>query len=127
MQFNMMHILPSSKIPFAKVPLDTMIQNKVNFQKKRDRRLKDGRDVKEIRKHQPLHDREEEAEDGGLILLDEYPFEHAIHLLDEGELSVEGLKYGYKKMVNFLGLNKNTNAGLTLIVAPQWMFLAPMY
>ena len=127
MQFNMMHILPSSKIPFAKVPLDTMIQNKVNFQKKRDRRLKDGRDVKEIKKHQPLHDREEEAEDAGLILLDEYPFEHAIHLLEEGELSIEGLKYGYKKMVNFLGLNKNTNAGLTLIVAPQWMFLAPMY
>lgn len=46
MQFNMMHILPSSKIPFEKVPLDTMIQNKLNFQKKRDRRLKDGKDVK---------------------------------------------------------------------------------
>ena len=26
-----MHILPSSKIPFPKVPLDTMIKNKIDF------------------------------------------------------------------------------------------------
>lgn len=60
-------------------------------------------------------------------MLDEYPFEHAVHTLDDGELSVEGLKYGYKKLASFLGLNENPDAGLTLIVAPQWMFLAPMY
>ena len=32
-QFNMMHILPSSKIPFAKVPLDMMISTKLTFLK----------------------------------------------------------------------------------------------
>lgn len=39
LQFNMMHVLPSSKIPFAKIPIDVMIKNKVNFKKKRDKRL----------------------------------------------------------------------------------------
>ena len=29
-----MHILPSNKIPFHKVPLDVMITNKLNFVKK---------------------------------------------------------------------------------------------
>lgn len=33
-QFNMMHILPSSKIPFAKVPLDVMISTKLTYVKK---------------------------------------------------------------------------------------------
>lgn len=81
----------------------------------------------QIRAHKSLHAREEEADEAGLLLLDEYPFEHAVHMLDEGELTVEGLKYGYKKLSNFLQLNKNTDAGLTLIVAPKWMFLAPLY
>jgi hypothetical protein len=37
-QFNMMHILPSNKIPFNKIPLDMMISNKVNFLKKDEKR-----------------------------------------------------------------------------------------
>jgi hypothetical protein len=82
--------------------------------------------VKAVRAHKPVHDREEEAEDAGLIMLDEYPFEHAVHLLEDGELTIEGLKYGYKKLSNFLGLSQKIDAGLTLIVAPQWIFLAPM-
>jgi hypothetical protein len=35
-----MHILPSSKIPFPKVPLDTMIKNKIDFTKKYEKQLK---------------------------------------------------------------------------------------
>jgi hypothetical protein len=34
----MMHIVPSSKIPFAKIPLDIMISNKVNYLKKDEKR-----------------------------------------------------------------------------------------
>lgn len=41
-QFNMMHILPSSKIPFAKVPLDMMISTKLTFLKKKQKIDKDG-------------------------------------------------------------------------------------
>lgn len=42
-QFNMMHILPSSKIPFSKVPLDTMISTKLTFRKKKEKLDKDGK------------------------------------------------------------------------------------
>jgi|TARA_B110000305_G_C19394664_1_gene616790 hypothetical protein len=35
----MMHILPSSKIPFEKVPLDMMISNKSTFIKKQEKRM----------------------------------------------------------------------------------------
>ena len=114
----MMHILPSSKIPFAKVPLDTMIKNKVNFLKKRDKRIKEGIDSKNVARHIPVHERDEEADEAGLILLDEYPFEHAVHMLEEGDLTVEGLKYGYKKLADFLDLKQDIDCGLTLIVAP---------
>jgi len=36
-----MHILPSSKIPFAKVPMDVLISNKLTFLKKNEKRIKD--------------------------------------------------------------------------------------
>ena len=71
-----------------------MIKNKLNFQKKKNRRLKDGKDVQSIKAHKNLHEREEEADEAGLVMLDEYPFEHAVHVLEDGELTIEGLKYG---------------------------------
>ncbi len=37
LQFNMMHILPNSKIPFFKLPLEFMISNKLNFIKKNEK------------------------------------------------------------------------------------------
>jgi len=36
----MMHVLPSSKIPWNKVPLDMMISNKMTFLKKNEKRMK---------------------------------------------------------------------------------------
>jgi hypothetical protein len=36
----MMHILPSSKIPFSKIPLDVMIANKATFMKKNEKQQK---------------------------------------------------------------------------------------
>lgn len=36
-QFNCIHILPSSKIPFPKIPLDIMIKNKITFLKKQQK------------------------------------------------------------------------------------------
>lgn len=44
-----------------------------------------------------------------------------------GELNADTLKYGYKKIYNFLQLNRTPDAGLTLILTPQWMFVAPIY
>jgi len=36
-----MHILPSSKIPFEKVPLDVLIATKLTYKKKADKKIKD--------------------------------------------------------------------------------------
>ena len=56
----MMHILPSSKIPFAKVPLDLMISTKLTYLKKQDKRIKDG--IKfDPKISRPIHEREKEA------------------------------------------------------------------
>ena len=129
MQFNMMHILPSSKIPFPKIPMDVMIKNKVNFTKKRDKKLNQGTgDLTAINGHEPVHgEREDEAEENELFMLDEFPFENAVCLMEEGAFTVDELKMGYKKLANFLGFDENQDCGFTLIVAPQWMFMCPIY
>lgn len=73
----MMHILPSSKIPFAKVPLDLMISSKLTYLKKQDKRIKDG--IKfDPKISRPIHEREKEAAEVGLTLIDEFTFPHAI-------------------------------------------------
>jgi hypothetical protein len=59
-----------------------------------------------------------------LILLDEYPIDHAIYQLGDGDFNVEGLQLGYKKLYNFIGLSRKPNAGLTCIVTKSWMFMA---
>lgn len=117
-----MHVLPSSKIPFPKVPLDTMIANKVNFLKKLDKKEKEYQALQ-----QPVHDLEDDAQEAGLLLVDEFPFDHAVYQVNLGDLNADTLKYGYKKIYNFLQLARTPDAGLTLILTPQWMFVAPIY
>ena len=41
-------------------------------------------------------------------------------------MNPEGLQYGYKKIYNFLGLAQKPDIGITLIIAPQWMFMATL-
>lgn len=60
----------------------------------------------------------------GMVLIDEFKFPHAIFQLGKGELSSDGLIYGYKRMFGFLGLADKPHLGLTVIVTPKWMFLA---
>lgn len=75
----------------------------------------------------PIHSRDYEAqEEMGMVLIDEYRFPHCVFPLGNTELNAEGLKYGYNKMANWLGLSKKTHIGVTLIVTPKWMFLAPL-
>ena len=72
-----MHILPSSKIPFLKVPMDLMISSKITFLKKKDKRIKnEGRLEQES---EPIHPNEKEAADEGLLLIDEFKFPHAVY------------------------------------------------
>jgi hypothetical protein len=52
----------------------------------------------------PVHHNEREATEKGLVLIDEYQFEHAICPLSNDELNPEGLKLAYKKLYIFLQL-----------------------
>lgn len=118
-----MHVLPTNKIPVHKVPLDVMIANKKNFIKKYDKRTKmAGTYIGEV---SPVHDREEEAKEIGLMMIDEYPFEHAVFLFDS--FNAESIMHGYRKAYGFLKLNDNYAAGLTIVVTPNWMFITRLY
>lgn len=78
LQFNVLHILPSSKIPFAKVPLDVMISNKLTFLKKSQKKQQEQVSMNSLQ-HKPVHSNEAEAQDQGLLLIDEFEFPHAIY------------------------------------------------
>lgn len=96
-QFNMMHILPSSKIPFEKVPLDMMISNKSTFIKKQEKRMAAASQMGG-KQHRPVQPRETQAQEQGLLLIDEFLFPHAVFLLSKTDMNAEGLLYGYKKL-----------------------------
>ena len=57
--------------------------------------------------------------------LDEYKFPHAI-IIHEGGLKPETLIQEYRKLFTFLKLDQQPEVGLTLIVTPKWMFVAPL-
>mmetsp|Transcript_1986 Transcript_1986/g.3494 ORF Transcript_1986/g.3494 Transcript_1986/m.3494 type:complete len:134 (+) Transcript_1986:1288-1689(+) len=117
LQFNMMHILPSVKIPFPKVPLDIMISNKLTFLKKNHKRMQDQSKLGGSM-HQPVHLNEQEAQDLGLTLIEEYDFPHAIYQIGSNEFNTEGLQFGYKKLWQFLNLREKANQGITCILTP---------
>jgi len=69
----MMHVLPSSKIPWNKVPLDMMISNKMTFLKKNEKRMKNkSAGGFQNKLHRPVQEREQEAAEAGLFLVDEF-------------------------------------------------------
>lgn len=61
-----------------------------------------------------------------MYFLDEFKFPHIVRVLSPSELNQDGLYFAYKKMYGFLELNTKRNHGMTLIVSPNWMFLAQM-
>ena len=68
--------------------------------------------------------RDSEAAALGLVLLDEFKFPHAVFPISPSEMSIDGLKYAYGKIAGFLDLKVNQDAGLTVVVAPQFMFVS---
>lgn len=122
-QFNCMHILPNSHIPTV-LPLEKMISNKLTFSKKYGKQIRDSSKTNS-KIHIPVHPNEKEAEEAGLLLVDEYLFPHAVYkFTQESELAPDGLKYGYQKIASFLKLLDHQAQGVTLIVTPVWMFVA---
>ena len=59
--------------------------------------------------------------------MDEYPFPHAMYPINPEEMSTDGLKFAYTNISNFLRLKDNQDAGLTVVIAPQFMFVSQMY
>lgn len=114
-QFNVMHVLPTNKIPFHKVPLDMIISNKLTFHRKFDKQKKMNMATQT---HQPVHSRDQEAEEEGIILLDEFKFPHCAMQINDTEFTAEGLKFVYSKMYSFLKLQKRKHCGVTLILNP---------
>jgi hypothetical protein len=58
------------------VPLDFLISTKVNFKKKFEKKMK-SKDAPE--NCEPVHERDFEAAEQGIILIDEYKFPHCVY------------------------------------------------
>lgn len=126
-QFNCFHVLPNAKIPFPILPIEKMIKNKMTFNTKLEKQEKNKKNNtgsgKQFLKHETIQKRDAEAADAGIVLLDEFKFPHAVYPINPSEMSIEGLKYAYNKVSTFLDLKANQDMGITVIVAPQFMFV----
>jgi hypothetical protein len=125
-QFNMVHILPSSKIPMETLPLDKLISTKLTFIKKEEKAKKDldAKQFAAFMKSKPVHKNEAAAREEGLLVLDELKYSHAVFQLGKDDQNEKGMMYGYTKIFNFLKLKNRRDVGLTIIVTPNWLFVA---
>ena len=48
--------------------------------------------------HIPIHEREQEAAEANLTLINEFMFPHAVYQISPADMNPEGLQYGYKKL-----------------------------
>ena len=91
MQFNAVHILPESKIPYE-MPIETLLKHHESNERKIVRRnLSDSVEVLDFKRHQFALT----AKAQGLLVLPEFDFQHAIYRLTEGNLSSDGLVYAF--------------------------------
>ena len=127
-QFNCMHVLPSEKIMVERLPIERMIAQKMKFYRKNEKQQRNMKSSKNaIKVHIPVHERDPEATEIDLILLDEFEFPHAIMTIKPEQVSRDELNYTYKKICAFLGLHTNQDTGITVIVTPQWMFVGVIH
>ena len=127
-QYQLMHILPNSKIPFATLPLDVLISAKSALLKKKQAEGKD--EVAHQQTSLPVKRGQAVPETPaidtkGVFSVDEYKFPHAI-IIHEAGLKPETLIQEYRKLFTYLKLDQQPEVGLTLIVTPKWMFIAPL-
>lgn len=125
-QYQLMHILPNSKIPFASLTLDIMISAKSALMKKLQ--AEGGEEIHQQttlppKRGQPVP--EPALDTKGVFTLEELKFPHAVIIHDSG-LKQETLIQEYRKCFTYLKLDHHPEVGLTLIVTPKWMFVAPL-
>lgn len=124
MQFNSMHVIPSNRIDAPFTPLDKMISNKITYLGKHKKAEKDGK--LSGYNHYNLHKNENLAKERNLILVDELQFPHAIYKITEKELTMEGLKFAYNQIYEFLKLKEKQDWGITICMSPSWLFVGAL-
>ena len=131
-QFNIMHVIPSSKLPVETLPLDLLINNAISYNRKTERRgmassankLAEAKFASAEEPDAAREELEKLALTEGLFMLPEYKFDHCVYTITEKSLTQEGLIYGYNKCMSFLRLKQRPQVGLTLICTGKWMFAA---
>ena len=104
-QFNMLHVIPESKIPVEKLPLDVFITNRLGYQRKRER---EGTLAGTEGLGKAMTHREELdilAQSQGLYLIPEYEFEHCLFPIGKDSLSSDPgnqMYEIYKRCCDFL-------------------------
>jgi len=127
-QFNMLHVLPSYKIP-VQLPLDVMISQ---------RQTELAREVAAVEKenkakgtgarnkpdpYEGMSGVQADFRRNGILQLEEYQFPHCV-LGFQGEQSGEQLNESFNRARLFL--EPHRDQGFSLLVAPKWLFLAPL-
>lgn len=126
-QHQLMHVLPNNKIPFASLPLDVLISAKSALLKKKQAEGNDDvvqQPVMPAKRGQPVPE-VPAIDTKGVFHVDEYHFPHAC-IIHETSLKPEALIQEYRKLFTYLKLDAQPEVGLTLIVTPKWMFIAPL-
>ena len=126
-QFNVMHVLPNSKIPYQQLPIDVMIANTISYNRKIEReKTKDlAASLKVEQNDRTGRERMElDAVQQGLIMIPEFRFDHVVFQITDNVLTEEGLDYAYQKCMKFLRLYEKPEVGITLLLSPKWLFLS---
>ena len=101
-----------------------MIASRVAYLKKREKALKRGG---QSEAHlNPLSKFEQDAIVNNITVIPEFRFLHGIFKITPSELNADGLTYAFTKLSSFLGLKSRQEDGLTIVVSPQWMFVATL-
>lgn len=93
-----------------------MIKNKITYSNKLKKAEKNGRSGSYMTKI--INKSESEAREKGMIVIDEFHFPHAVYQITPKELTLEGLKYAYSRIYDFLKLKNKPDEGITICMSP---------
>ena len=123
-QFNMLHMLPRSKFPVAKFPIETHVENRLTWRKKMEKSGFNVTDTDNIEKPTDRDIMEAEAFVSNLFMLPEYPFDHVCYSISETQMTESGLQFAYNNCRDFLRLKTRPELGFTVILTNSWIFVS---
>lgn len=118
----MLHMLPRSKYPVDKFPIETLVENRLSWRKKME---KAGFDVTETdSKPTDRQVMEAEAFKANLFMIPEYPFDHVCYSVSESQMTESGLQFAFNNCRDFLRLKARPELGFTVILTNEWIFVS---